>query len=113
MADVHFSNLHLMQRWDWDRYARFCQFLGMTAYEVASLVTMRHDAVDNFRLKNRITGHNAHAIALLLTIFEAWACKEWSHDVIANPFPQMSESSSKDGCSPKVPPQDTSTVQNT
>lgn len=88
MVDVHYSNLRLLERWTWERYARFCQFLKMTPYEVASLVMLRHDAVEKFREGNRIPGHNARAVALLLTLVEAWACKEWAGDVIENPFPE-------------------------
>lgn len=92
MIDTHYHGLQLVERWTWTRYARFCAFLKMTPYEVASLVLMRHSAVEGFRQYNRLTGHNNRATALLLTLLEAHMCKDWSVDIIENPFPPLNSS---------------------
>ncbi len=95
--DLHWANLQLLDRWTWERFARFAAFLRHTPYELGSLVTMRHDVVDRFQRTNRISGGGCHAVAVLLTLLEAHLLAEWQADVIRNPFPKLSSQPAYDG----------------
>lgn len=88
--DLHWENLQLIERWDWARFARFSAFLKHTPYELGSLVTLKHAAVDAYQRHNRLTMHNAQATALILTLLEAHLLVEWKKDIIQNPFPNVS-----------------------
>jgi hypothetical protein len=92
--DSHWYQLRLVSRWNWERYIRLCQFLQHTPYELASLVMMKHSAVDAFRERNRLVSGHPKATALLLTLLEAHVMKAWTNDVIENPFPNLKTPSS-------------------
>lgn len=58
MIDSRYARLQIVERWSWERYARLCQFLRMTEYEVGSMVMLTHSAVDTYRAdksRNAIT----------------------------------------------------------
>jgi hypothetical protein len=98
MIDTHYAQLGLVDRWGWERYVRLCQFLQMTPWEVASLVTLSHKAVAGFKRRGRMSGYGTRGVALVLTLLEAHVMAAWTADVIANPFPDLSRSP------PPVPP---------
>jgi hypothetical protein len=89
--DIHYMNLMLVERWDWERYVKLCNFLKMTAYEVASLVLLPHKNVPAYRAKNLLPMRRAHAasVALSLTLLEAYLMRGLTEDVISNPFPNL------------------------
>lgn len=89
--DLHWENLRLVERWDWDRYARFASFLCHTPYELGSLVMLSHDAVDSFHRFNRLRGTKARPTALILTLLESHLLAAWKKDLIENPFPRLQE----------------------
>lgn len=89
LLDIHYANLLLIERWNWDRYITLCQFLKLTPAELASLCLMPHAWLERFKEENRIphTAGGARAVAFILTLIEAHAMKAISKDVIENPFP--------------------------
>lgn len=89
--DLHYANLLLVERWDWDRYSRLCNLLKLTPHEMASLVLLPHKYVERFRELNGLPMNYAHAraVGLILTLLEAHLCKHISKDVIENPFPKL------------------------
>lgn len=90
--DIHYMNLMLVERWDWERYVRLCNFLKMTAYEVASLVHLPHAAVQRYQLKNVLPLRRPHAtsVAHTLTVLEAYLMRGLTEDIIDQPFPNLS-----------------------
>mgnify|MGYP001601055151 CR=1 FL=1 len=88
--DGHYANLNLINRWTWDRYARLCEVLRLTPYEMASLVTLKHSWVERFRHNDMLTGSHAEAVALLLTILEGQLFGDRKADTIKDPFPKIS-----------------------
>jgi hypothetical protein len=92
IIDLHYANLLLVERWNWERYSRLAAFLRMTECELASLVMLPHAAVAKFKETNRISEMRAQPIALLLTILEHHVCGAIFHDTIANPFPNLNPS---------------------
>jgi len=91
--DVHYLNLMLVERWDWARFVKLCQFLKMTECEVASLVQLPHRHIQGYKLKNVLPLSRAHAasVALTLTLLEAYLMRGLTEDVIANPFPDLNK----------------------
>lgn len=87
LIDTHYARLQLVERWSWERYARLCQFLQYTPWELGSLVMLRHAAIESYRRTSRLPGSNPRAVALILTLLEAHVMGQWVDDVIANPFP--------------------------
>ncbi len=89
--DGHYAGLLLVERWNWDRFARLCSFAAMTAEEVASIVMMPHAWISGYReTKTLPDSMCARPIALLLTILEAhWIGTLKPSDVIADPFPKI------------------------
>lgn len=96
--DVHYGNLLLVERWDWERYVKLCTFLKMTACEVASLVMLPHAAVEKYQRKNILPMKRAHAssVALNLTLLEAYLMRGLTDDVISNPFPNLNNVTAKE-----------------
>lgn len=89
IIEEHYGRLQLSVRWTWERYARLCQFLNMTPWEVASLAMIPHTSIARFREDNRLNGFGCRSQLLLLTLLEAHVCGQMSGDVIANPFPKL------------------------
>lgn len=91
--DIHYMNLMLIQRWDWERYVRLCTFLKMTACEVASLVLLPHKSVTGYKQKNVLPLRRAHAlsVALNLTLLEAYLMRGLSEDIVEQPFPDLTK----------------------
>jgi hypothetical protein len=88
MIDVRYANMLLVERWTWDRFARLCQFLQHTPYEVASMVALKHDSVDVFRETKVLPRFYARQTALLLTALEYSVCRAYSDDVL-DPFAEL------------------------
>ena len=91
LIDIHYANLLLIERWNWDRYITLCQFLKVTPVELASLCLIPHTWLGRFKEENQLNASNggARAVALILTLVEAHAMKAISKDVIENPFPSL------------------------
>lgn len=90
MIDTHYATLRIVERWDWNRYVRLCQFLQYTPWELASLVMIRHQVISHFQRRGRLCGAGHRAAALVLTLLEAHCMAAWTKDVIRNPFPNLS-----------------------
>lgn len=88
MIDVRYANMLLVERWTWDRFARLCQFIQHTPYEVASMVMLKHAAVDTWKERNILSGWTAKHVALLLTVLEYTLCRAYSDDVL-DPFAEL------------------------
>lgn len=89
MFEAHYAQLRLVERWSWERYARLCNFLQMTPYEVASLVMLRHTAIPLYHRRGVLRGRDARPVAMLLTLIEAHCLQNWTSDVIKDPFPDL------------------------
>lgn len=83
LIDLHYARLGVRARWDWERYCRISTFLDYTPYELASLIHLTHAHVPAIEQNNKFPG----PAALLLTLLEAQAMKDYSTDTIPNPFP--------------------------
>lgn len=81
--DIHYARLSIVQRWNWERFHRLASFLNVTYGELASLIALPHSHLDGIRERNFFPG----PAALLLTILEASILKNYSDDIIAQPFP--------------------------
>lgn len=81
--DLHYARLNLIRRWNWERFHRLAAFLNVTYGELASLIALPHSQLYTCRERNYFHG----SAALLLTLLEANALKDYSEDVIAQPFP--------------------------
>lgn len=91
--DIHYLNLMLVNRWDWERYVKLCGLLKMTACEVASLVLLPHRCIERYQEKNVLPLTPAHAasVALNLTLLESYLLRGLSEDIIENPFPDLTK----------------------
>ena len=92
MFDMHWYTMDLEHPWTWDRFARLCNFMQFTPYELASLVRLPHGKLSMWKEQNQIgrdPASAASASTVLLTIVEHTVMKGWTKDVIANPFPNM------------------------
>lgn len=89
--DVHYLNLMLVERWNWERYIRLCVFLKMTEYELASLVRLPHKYIPKYEERYILPLARGHAesVALLLTIIETHFMLGKADDVIASIFPRV------------------------
>lgn len=90
--DLRYAKLQIYDRWTYDRFVRLATFLNLTAGELASLACIPHRSLPTFERRNRLKvgpGKN-YGSAFLLTLIEAHVCREWTHDIIANPFPDLS-----------------------
>lgn len=81
--DLHYAKLDVIRRWSWERFHRLASFLNVTHGELASLVALPHSRLGTIKERNFFPG----STALLLTIIEANALKNYSEDIIENPFP--------------------------
>lgn len=92
LLDLHYSNLRIAERWNYERVERLCSVLKITPYELASLVCMPHAYLDKLRDTDRlpaISEGGGRAIGLLLTMIEARILKKLCPDVIENPIPHL------------------------
>lgn len=89
--DIHYMNLLLVERWNWDRYLKLCLFLKMTEYEVASLVRLPHKCIERYRETCLLPmrGGFCESVALTLTILEAYLMKGLTSDIVENIFPNL------------------------
>ena len=89
--DVHYANLLLVERWDWERYVRLANFLRLTPHELASLVLLPHSFLDAYASRNGLPMdyNRARPIAMLLTLVEAHVAGHLTKDVIEEPFPKL------------------------
>lgn len=89
--DLHYTKLAIHSRWNYERFLRLAAFLGLTPGELGSLACISHLQVEKFEERNLLMcGASKHyAGALILTMIEAFACKEYSDDVIENPIPNL------------------------
>lgn len=85
--DVHYARLGIVKRWDQRRYDRLAGFLGLTRYELASLICLRHESIDNHFKVGKFPG----PAALLLTILEAQALKDYVNDVELEAIPPLKQ----------------------
>ncbi|MCW5549984.1 MAG: hypothetical protein KIT44_13555 [Opitutaceae bacterium] len=85
--DLHYAQLGIIARWDWERYTRLALFLNLTVYELASYILMPHSAVRRGQRDNRFPG----PACLLLTLLEARATEAYGGDVIKNPMPKITK----------------------
>lgn len=92
MLDQHWCQMQLVERWSWVRFARLCQFLKFTPWELASLVMLRHEKIEDYQRTGRLNGSNMRPVALVLTMLEATVLKSWTDDIITDPFPQLPNS---------------------
>lgn len=83
--DLHYAKLGILMRWDWNRYTRLCEFLNLTVHEMASLILLPHTHLESIERNNTFPG----PAALLLTLLEANALKNYTNDVIAEPLPKF------------------------
>ncbi len=83
--DLHYAQLGLVQRWDWQRYCRLAAFLELTVYELGSLLCITHRRVISRKSGSRFLPTEC----LLLTMLEAQAMKSYGADVIENPLPKL------------------------
>lgn len=94
LIDIHYSNLRISERWDWQRIQRLCSFLQVTEYELASLVLMPHEWVEKFKQRDQMpcaVAGGGRAVAMILTILEARVLKRLTKDVIVEPFPSLNK----------------------
>lgn len=94
--DLHYAQLKIYERWNWDRFIRLAAFLNVTPHELGSIACITHHQVENLQRTNRLknaTGKD-RAGALVLTLLEAHVAKHCTTDVIENPFPSLSASGS-------------------
>lgn len=82
--DVHYAQLNVIRRWNWERFHRLAAFLNLTHGELASLICLPHRHLKGIRARNVFPG----PAALLLTLLEAQVLASYSNDIIPNPFPQ-------------------------
>lgn len=89
-TDAHYMSLRLVPRWDWDRFARLSAFLKLTPYELGSLALITHKEVGAWSQNNLLPMKEADArrAALILTLIEAHILKDYTSDIIENPFPK-------------------------
>lgn len=90
-VDLHYAQLHVWERWDWNRFSRLCAFLQLTPAELASMACIPHRAIDSLKSRNRLFNGQApdRAGALVLTLIEAHVAGHVTNDVIASPFPSL------------------------
>ena len=90
--DLRYAKLQIYDRWTYDRFVRLATFLNLTAGELASLACIPHRSLPVFERRNRLKIGlcKNYGSAFLLTLIEAHVCREWTHDIIANPFPDLS-----------------------
>lgn len=98
LVDTHFARLGLVQRWTWDRFIRLANFLEMTPWELASMVMLKHDAVESYKRRSQLPVRNPQPTAFLLTLIESRAMKGWTTDIIENPFPNLSSMCEEASC---------------
>lgn len=91
--DHHYARLDLLGRWTWERFARLCQFLKVTPHELASLAMIPHKRIEWFQRHNHLGGNQWVAQAFILTVIEARVLRNWSKDIIEEPFPSFAEAS--------------------
>jgi hypothetical protein len=87
--DAHYAGLCLADRWTWERYTRLAAFLRLTVFELASLALIPHARIDRWR-RDFVFPFDpdvAYAHAMILTLIESNVLREYTKDVIANPFP--------------------------
>lgn len=89
--DIHYMNLLLVERWNWERYVKLCVFLKMTEYEVASLVRLPHKYIERYREGYTLPMYRgfSESVALTLTILESYLMKGVSPDIVENIFPNL------------------------
>jgi hypothetical protein len=88
--DAHYAINLINERWNFDRYAKLCAFIQMTPYELASLVMMPHSWINEYRRTKLMPAKSAaRPICLLLTIVEAHWLRNYSRDIVADPFPKL------------------------
>jgi hypothetical protein len=90
-VDLHYAHLGVIARWDWDRFLRLAAFLNYTPQELASVICLQHGKLARAEQTNRFPG----PAALLLTLLEAQAMKDFSADIIKAPFPHDSPQGSQ------------------
>lgn len=81
--DLHYAELQVIRRWNWERYHRLAAFLRLTHGELASLICLPHSLLKGIQRRNVFPG----PAALLLTLLEAQVMQAYSKDIIAQPFP--------------------------
>ena len=87
--DIHYAQLGIIPRWDWQRFVRLAIFLELTVHELGSLVCVSHASLQRSEQSNRFHG----STALVLTLLEAQAMKDYGGDVISNPIPKSHDPS--------------------
>jgi hypothetical protein len=80
--DLHYARIGLRTRWTWERYIRLAGFLNYTPAELASVICLKHQALQLCQKENRFNG----PACLLLTMLEARAAADYLPDVIPDPF---------------------------
>lgn len=81
--DVHYLQLQIVRRWNWDRFHRLAAFLRLTHGELASMICLPHSHLAGIQKRNIFPG----PAALLLTLLEAQTLSKFSKDIIIDPFP--------------------------
>lgn len=82
--DIHYAQIDVIRRWNWERYHRLAAFLNLTHGELASFICLPHSQLAGIRTRNVFPG----PAALLLTLLEAQVLANYSDDIIAQPFPK-------------------------
>ena len=92
-VDLWYAHLNVWQRWTWERFQRLALFLKLTPAELASIACIPHRSLPSFEERNHLYNGQAmdRAAALVLTLLEAHVLREYSRDVIANPFPNLND----------------------
>jgi len=85
--DLHYAQVGIDDRWDWERWCRTCAALSITSSELASLVRLSHKALASAEYNNRFPP----VVALLLTIFERDSLGHFTSDVIKAPMPSLKQ----------------------
>ncbi len=91
-VDFHYIHLDLINRWTWERFKRLANFLKLTPYEVASIAGIPHAVVARWEYKSAIpipAVAGAWSAVLVLTVLEHEVLSKWTNDTIANPFPDL------------------------
>jgi len=84
LIDLRYAKLGIIARWSWDRYIRLAAFLNYTPAELASVVALPHRKLKAIEAGTmRFPG----STALVLTLLEAQAMRNYSTDIIPQPFP--------------------------
>jgi hypothetical protein len=86
--DLWYQELHLYERWTWDRYVKLATAMSLTPEELESLIGVPHSYLGRYRKYGKVLDKPA---ALVLTMLEAHFFRDILKDVIEHPFPDLNK----------------------